>query len=123
MIVERVQEKFAVEVDRASIHDIAAGHPLRSRRGFRLKFPFDRGAWLSQVERVESIWVWRYDVHRVVDNDGSGLVTSQETGGESPCQLEALHIGGVDLIKGAVTCARVILGGHQPLAVIRLILH
>ena len=117
--VERVVEEPAVGKDRAAIDHVATGNALRGRFGLRFVLPFERRAWLCEVERVKDVGIRRDDKHRVVHDERRSLLALVDADREGEGDLKLADILRVDLAQLAIASAGEILCRHGPLPVVR----
>ena len=88
---------------------------LRLRR----VLPFQRSAGLGKVEGVKDVWIGRYEIHRVVDDESRRFLPFIHAHGECECDLKLRDILRVDFRKLTIAGAREVLRGHGPLTIIR----
>ena len=116
--IERIEEHPATIDDEAPIHDIATRDALGRVHRMRLIRPFGGEALLRQVQRIHEVRKGRDNVHRVAGDNGSGFMSTRDSGGESRHHAEALHILIVDFRERAEARALEILRRPHPFAII-----
>ena len=120
MVVERVEKKAPIGVDRAAIDHVAARNALGAGVRLGIEFPLHVRARLGEIEREDVIGIGRDDVHGAADHDRCGFVAFFHARREAECELQPARVGGSDLVEGTEARARVIARGHAPLrAVVR----
>jgi hypothetical protein len=117
VIVERVDDDFAVCVRFAAIDDVTARDALRGGIWFRLINPFGRSAGLLQVERIEDVGEGRNEVHRVADDERRRFVSCGNACGECRRRFQLVDVRQIDFIETAEARIRVILLYGEPLPV------
>ena len=115
--IEQVVDDLAVGVEGAAVDDIATRDADRIRADGRPVLPFQRIAFLLQIERVQHIRIRRDDIHRVVHDQRLTFMSAKDAGGERPDGVQPRGVLRIDECQTAVTRGGVVLRGHRPLAV------
>ena len=119
LVIQGVEEDFAVGIGGAAIDHVAARDALRRRGRFGLELPLDGPARLGQVDRIDDVGVRRDDEHRVAGHDRRRFLALLDAERKCPGDLELLDVIRRDLGQAAEPEALVVFAGHDPLAVLR----
>ena len=116
--IKRVVEDPAVMIRGAAVHRVAAGDALSGGNRLRLIFPFERRAWLREVERVEDVRIGRDHEHRVLGHDRRRFLAAQHAQRERPRNRKFPDVPHVDLVQPAISQACQIPTWNRPAAIL-----
>ena len=116
--VQQVVDDLARGVEGAAVDRVAARDADGVGIDVGTVLPFERVAFLREIERVEDVRVGRDDVHRGVHYERLAFVSAEHAGGEAPHRSQPRGVRHRDLGERAVARAGVILRRHGPFSVV-----